>query len=598
MDRMCSLSVYETASHFYIIGSDLTATRFRTLKIDRMADREFIAGEPDHDYSQADIGELLATVSSSSIVTPTEKWSKRRSCTGGGGLLRTVEKAWGLIGAIRFMEGFYLLVVSLEDVSMIYIPATGAASHPDEAKYSKLFLSVDFTADFYFSYTYQLSRTLQENCLAESDIKWNRKHFGRTMGPEEKFVWNEYLMEPLHQNGVSRKWTLELVRGFVAHQLLELPCAKLELILLARRSSAFAGTRFLKRGVNCDGAVANDVETEQIVWDMASPLAFRYGKFSSFVQRRGSVPLFWSQDPTHRGSPMVVGKPPIVIDRVEPHALTTAKHFRELEQKYGHPLVVLNLVKREEHRHNENLLHKIFLKLSFFFILKYGCFEKSSIMLTVCYLNDFRKVGKRIDYVSFDVSRCNKSGRVLQRLEEIGQRLTMSTGWFQSFHQLHSRLPSNLLRQRSTTAPPNIDENIGRFVAEPSLDGRMLLQHGIVRSNCVDCLDRTNVVQFGIGKVALGWQLYSMGFLSSPWALSLHSEVCRVFEEMFDEHGDTLAWQYAGSQLVHSIKTYKRTAIFQERSRDVLQTISRYYSNTFGDFEKQDGLNLFLGVFR
>lgn len=65
------------------------------------------------------------------------------------------------------------------------------------------------------------------------------------------------------------------------------------------------------------------------------------------------------------------------------------------------------------------------------------------------------------------------------------------------------------------------------------------------------------------GKIALGWQLYSMGFLCSPWALHLHTEVCRVFEEMFDEHGDTLAWQYAGSQLVHSIKTYKRTAVFQ-----------------------------------
>lgn len=36
----------------------------------------------------------------------------------------------------------------------------------------------------------------------------------------------------------------------------------------------------------------------------------------------------------------------------------------------------------------------------------------------------------------------------------------------------------------------------------------------------------------------------------------------------------------------------------QERSRDVLQTISRYYSNTFSDFEKQDGINLFLGIFR
>ena len=31
-------------------------------------------------------------------------------------------------------------------------------------------------------------------------------------------------------------------------------------------------------------------------------------------------------------------------------------------------------------------------------------------------------------------------------------------------------------------------------------DGTMLLQHGVARTNCVDCLDRTNVAQFGIGK--------------------------------------------------------------------------------------------------
>lgn len=59
-----------------------------------------------------------------------------------------------------------------------------------------------------------------------------------------------------------------------------------------------------------------------------------------------------------------------------------------------------------------------------------------------------------------------------------------------------------------------------------------------------------------------------------------------------------MAWQYAGSHLVHSIKTYKKTAAFQERSRDVIQTISRYYSNTFNDYEKQNGINLFLGIFR
>jgi hypothetical protein len=42
------------------------------------------------------------------------------------------------------------------------------------------------------------------------------------------------------------------------------------------------------------GFVANDVETEQIVHD-ASTLSFKNGGYTSFVQLRGSVPLFWSQ---------------------------------------------------------------------------------------------------------------------------------------------------------------------------------------------------------------------------------------------------------------------------------------------------------------
>lgn len=52
--------------------------------------------------------------------------------------------------------------------------------------------------------------------------------------------------------------------------------------------------RYLKRGVNEKGRVANDVETEQIVFEdvpEGSPV-----KISSVVQNRGSIPLFWSQE--------------------------------------------------------------------------------------------------------------------------------------------------------------------------------------------------------------------------------------------------------------------------------------------------------------
>ena len=43
-----------------------------------------------------------------------------------------------------------------------------------------------------------------------------------------------------------------------------------------------------------------------------------------------------------------------------------------------------------------------------------------------------------------------------------------------------------------------------------------LLQQGVLRTNCVDCLDRTNAAQFAIAKRALGHQLQALGLLGSP----------------------------------------------------------------------------------
>lgn len=74
--------------------------------------------------------------------------------------------------------------------------------------------------------------------------------------------------------------------------------------LIARRSQKYAGTRFLKRGGTNEGYVANEVETEQIVHN-SSVSSFSKGFFTSFVHARGSIPLFWSQDPKQ------VPKPPI-----------------------------------------------------------------------------------------------------------------------------------------------------------------------------------------------------------------------------------------------------------------------------------------------
>ena len=62
---------------------------------------------------------------------------------------------------------------------------------------------------------------------------------------------------------------------------------------------------------------------------------------------------------------------------------------------------------------------------------------------------------------------------------------------------------------------------------------------GILRVNCVDCLDRTNATQFMVGKCALGFQLYALGVLDKP-VLHFDSDASRMLEELFEAHGDTL----------------------------------------------------------
>lgn len=66
----------------------------------------------------------------------------------------------------------------------------------------------------------------------------------------------------------------------------------------------------------------------------------------------------------------------------------------------------------------------------------------------------------------------------------------------------------------------------------------MALQNGICRTNCVDCLDRTNAAQFVFGKRALGHQLYALGVVDNP-DLSFDSDAVNMLTEMYHDHGDS-----------------------------------------------------------
>ena len=63
-------------------------------------------------------------------------------------------------------------IYKIEDTSMIYIPNdTVRVFHPDEQRYVKMFQSIDLSSNFYFSYSYDLTHTLQSNMTPPKHIK-------------------------------------------------------------------------------------------------------------------------------------------------------------------------------------------------------------------------------------------------------------------------------------------------------------------------------------------------------------------------------------------------------------------------------------------
>lgn len=132
----------------------------------------------------------------------------------------------------------------------------------------------------------------------------------------------------------------------------------IQICLISRRSRFRTGTRYFRRGIDHDGHVANFNETEQLllVEDAKS------GEFStqmSFVQIRGSVPVFWAEVNTLRYKPdlQIMDLPDTVcilrvfcpcqsLIFIQPDMMR--KHLQEQVSIYGDQALV-SLVNRKGH---------------------------------------------------------------------------------------------------------------------------------------------------------------------------------------------------------------------------------------------------------
>lgn len=535
--------LYSTKAHYYLVGHDKAATAFRLLKLSRL-EAELEASEDPCTYTKAECTALLRRI--------------RDGNTRIGGL-QSVCKAAGLIGCFRFLEGFYLLLVTqrryhgtvcgqkvygidktllvpLVQPSVDIVQGQGRETAA-EKRYRKLLLSgLELNKDFYFSYTYNLARTLQANFTADAPAD-----------PfDSMFVWNEYLSRPLRQALQSSSWVIPLIHGFWQQRSLALFGRTLTVTLIARRSKHFAGTRYRKRGVNFKGQVANDVEAEQLV-DAGIDRRTGIPQLASVVQVRGSIPLYWNQEGvTHL-------KPDITLQHYDPLYTATRLHFEDVSARYGHPVVVLNLVKSGEKRPRETILRKEFA-------------------IAIAYINQQKPDQERISYIPWDFNyHAKQRGTfILSDMASVIKTGLDATSFF-----------SMCQREDDITKQ-------GQSVQ---------LQHGVLRTNCIDCLDRTNVAQFAYGLTAVGQQLHALGLADTP-TIDAQSSAARELMDMYEVMGNVLSRQYGGSE-AHSTFFQRQRGDWEAatQSRDLMTSIRRFYSNAYTDAEKQDAINLFLGNF-
>eukprot|EP00906_Rhabdomonas_costata_P008424 RCo012009 len=376
-------TLYETKLKFYLVASDLGCQRFRVLKIDRdPADVLSVSADPV-EYSSGQIRDLLATVEA--------------AYRGKGGLSKRLA-GYGILGFIRFTRGYYLILITdrrracsigphvvyeITGTEMVPLdPAAGRARgftssfhKDDEVRYCEMFQSFEVSKnDFYFSYsTYDITHTLQWNVgqqakrMAEGEPK---AADGRPLcswdSLNQMFVWNSFLLGEFQRllGAEDQYWVLPVTHGFFGQSTIHCYGKLLNLIVIARRSKQFAGTRYLKRGINDLGFVANHAETEQIVYDGTSSMAHRgAGLFTSFVQVRGSVPVFWHQTVDKVPNP----KPNIQLGKFDPVHSASRMHLQQLFQAYGTPLIALDLLKQNEKNPRESPLSRTYREVVEYF---------------------------------------------------------------------------------------------------------------------------------------------------------------------------------------------------------------------------------------
>ncbi|GAA6012488.1 hypothetical protein JCM11491_004347 [Sporobolomyces phaffii] len=378
---------------------------------------------------------------------------------------------------------------------------------------------------------------------------------------DKRFLYNHFLLSPL----LSFRSSLPLparhisdqqgflvlaIQGFVGVYEISLAGKPAVLSLVSRLGWKRAGTRFNVRGVDDEGGVANFAETETIL--RTENLCF------SYVQTRGSVPLFWEEGGSQPFNPKITITRPL-----EASLPAFIRHFEDLLETYPRPPVktiqILNLLSKE---------------------------KEGESALTRSYLEHLRKaqeldenIGERVEWTDFD------------------------------FHMV-SRMVGGIERVRSALADElnGREESFGACVVgvEPGRDGEeeatvVMKQSGIFRTNCKGehlehllylCLDRTNAVQDSLSAFALASFIRNT---TDPTLAGLDASLWAGHRSLWADNGDALSKAYVGTGAINSSFTRSGKKSFAGMLSDASKSVNRVFQQQLFDPSKQKAIDALLG---
>ena len=453
------------------------------------------------------------------------------------------QEFFGLLGIAKLKHTKYLVAITeatfmgnLKDSKVFrvdkcdYFPYKDTSSSTDR-RFLSMYSEIINTKTLYFSYTYDLTHTLQR--ISEFSPLLKSQHL--VQRAEYRFFWNYSFADELI-SAKAFEVIVPVISGFVRVEEANFAGNEVEYALISRRDHRRAGLRFQTRGLDAFGNAANFAETEQLLFvhQRESFVA------ASYVQVRGSIPLRWQQKPCLKWEPeaVVVGNAQVNLEAAE-------RHFTEMLSSYGDVFLV-NLIDKKKTQKN---------------------------------IGEALKT--QIDHL--------KNPRV---------HLT----WFDFHHEcraMHWENIAKLVREVSSFI-----DTYGFF--QCTLDASAtwgaevvnVRQSGVFRTNCMDCLDRTNVVQSVFARNVLHRQLHALGLSGKPTGeafqpLPAGLETC--FRQFWADNADVISLLYAGTGAlkVDFTRTGKRTK--NGALDDGKKSLQRYFINNFYDGVRKNAIDAFLG---